>query len=76
MNVIPLNQNPTLSDSLATLDKLREDVAAGRIIAFAAVGIDQEDRALAYVGSSKPVSKLKLQGAVSKLNNAALTGEV
>ena len=43
-------------------DVIGED---GKIVGFAAVGIEEDDSTRAYVGTSRPVSRLRVIGAMA-----------
>lgn len=66
MNVIKLNQQPTLQDALAVLDALRADVVEGKVTGFLVAGVDDQDVTILYVSTTKPISRLRLQGAMSQ----------
>lgn len=65
MKVVDFNANPSLEDALSALDGLRKDLESGRIVAFATAGVGQDDACFWYCGSSRPVSRLRLIGAMS-----------
>jgi hypothetical protein len=66
MNVVTLNPNPTMDDALAVLDALRRDVEGGKVVAFFVAGISPTDETIAYASAVKPVSRLRLQGAMGQ----------
>lgn len=65
MKLVEFNTNPSLQDALSALDELRKDIESGKIVAFAAAGVGQDDATFWYCGSSRPVSRLRLTGAMS-----------
>lgn len=76
MNVVKLEPPVTLERALETLDKLKEDLSSGRVIAYACVAVSTSDQVLAYADSVRPGTRLRLQGAISQLNHAACNGEL
>lgn len=76
MKIVKWNSTPTLNDALETIDQLRQQVVDGKITAFFIAGLDDEDCTYAFVGSVKPVSRLRLQGSMSQAVYAMQSGEV
>jgi hypothetical protein len=76
MNVVRLNPTPTMQPSLEVIDALRRDVAEGRIVAFFVAGLDSEDTTIAYASSVRPVTRLRLQGAMGQALHLMQQGEV
>jgi hypothetical protein len=54
---------PSLKDALEAADGLRRDLESGKIAAFVAVGVADDDATFAYLGATKPVSNLRMIGA-------------
>ena len=75
MKLITLNANPTMKDALEAVDKLRAAIVSGEVGAFVAVGITPADGVLGYCGSSRPVSRLRMQGAIAQLNHDWIAGK-
>lgn len=75
MNVVPLS-TPNLQVTLETVQKLKEDLESGRVVAFVCAAVTSDDSVLAYASSVRPVSRLRLQGAVGKLHFAIQSGEL
>jgi hypothetical protein len=67
MKLIHFDGTPTMRDALASIDALRKDVESGQVVCFIAVGVGSDDACVGYTGSSKPVSRLRLTGAMSNL---------
>jgi hypothetical protein len=65
MKLVEFNANPSLEDALAAVDGLRKDVESGKVIAFAVAGVGPDDATLWYCGSARPVSRLRLIGAMT-----------
>lgn len=66
MNVVKLNPAPTKDDALAVIDALRRDVDEGKVVAFFVAGVSPADETIVYASSVKPVSRLRLQGAMGQ----------
>lgn len=75
MKIAQFNNNPTLEDALAAVDGLRKDIESGKIISFVAVGVSSDDATIGYCGSSRPVSKLRVTGALFNTLRAFDGGE-
>ena len=75
MRVAEFNKNPTLEDALAAVDGLRKDIESGKVISFVAVGVGPDDSTTGYCGSSRPVSKLRVTGALFNTLRAFDNGE-
>ena len=67
MKVVSINPRPSRDQCLQAIDALREGVASGRLVMFAAVAIEDNDTSETFMGCSKPVSRLRLIGACSRL---------
>lgn len=77
MKVIEFKPAQNVAESLAVLDSLREDVASGKIVCFAAVGISRDDGTtmwLANVGKAK--TNLQLVGAIENLKLHFWKGDI
>lgn len=75
---LQLAKLPTADDKaelLETLERLREDIESGRVVAFGAVGVTETDETLGYSGSLKRVSRLRLMGAVAHYQACLHAGE-
>ena len=75
MKVIPLEKPANLEATLAVVDRLRADIESGRIVAFAAVSINEQDDVESWSGAVRSVSRLRIQGAVSHLLHCLHTGD-
>lgn len=60
------------------LDALRKRIDSGEIVAFVAAAINTEDGVYAYCGADKAahVTRLRMQGALAKIQHAYLNGEL
>jgi hypothetical protein len=60
---------PTISteEALAVIDDLRAKVESGQVIAFAAVGIEPGDETMSWQASVRPVTRLRMMGAIWNL---------
>lgn len=67
---------PAPSELLKVVDRLRADIEAGRVVAFAGVAIQPDDETLAYCGTSRPVTRLRTQGAIAYLLHCFMSGEI
>ncbi len=57
----------TTETALEILDELRAKIESGEIIAFAAVGIEPDDITFSWTASTRPVSRLRMIGAIGSL---------
>lgn len=69
MKITELNHTPTKAECLEAVDALRKQIDDGTIVAFAAVGIQASDVVSSFMGSSRPVSRLRMIGACSRLHH-------
>lgn len=58
---------------LEIVDDLREKIASGQIVAFAAVGIEADDVTMSWQGCTQGVTNLRLVGAVARLMHGVHT---
>lgn len=66
---------PTKEHALEAVESLRKKVESGEVVAFIAVGIFDDDTIEGFCGSSKPVTRLRLHGAVAALEWDILSGK-
>lgn len=66
MNVVKLNPTPTMDEALAVIDALRRNVEEGQVVAFFVAGVSPTDETIVYASAVKPVSRLRLQGAMGQ----------
>jgi hypothetical protein len=59
---------------LAIVDELRESIVDGKLVAFAAVGLDAGDTVYGYIGALPGVTRLRVQGAIADLQHTYLCG--
>ena len=71
MNIVSL-QNSTKEEALECLDSLREQLESGKIIAFAAVGIEPDDVTCYWQATTRKITRLRLIGATATLHNFVL----
>lgn len=67
---------PDAAELLDVIDRLRADVIAGRVVAFAGVTIAPDDGTSAYCGTTRHVTRLRTQGAIAQLLHEFLAGNV
>jgi len=65
MTLVRLNPTPNMNDAMEVLASLKSDLESGKVIAFFAAAVGAEDDTYAYVSSVKPVTQLRLIGAMS-----------
>ncbi len=53
--------------ALEIIDSLKEAIESGQIIAFAAVGIEPGDETRSWMATTKPVTRLRMMGAMYHL---------
>lgn len=68
-------QHARVHTALGVLDDLREAVIAGRVVAFAAVGIEADDATRMWASSTADVSRLRVMGAMSHMLHMYSHGE-
>lgn len=76
MNIVSIDSQPTLADSMEVIRQLTEDVENGKIIAFVVSALSDDDTVYVYEGASKPVSQLRMQGAMLTALHMYVDGEV
>lgn len=54
----------TTEDALQVLSSLKEMIEKGEIVAFACVGIEPDDVTRTWMASTRPVTNLRMIGAV------------
>jgi len=62
--------------AMEVLDDLREAVRTGKIVAFAAVGIEPDDATRAWATCTAPVSRLRMIGAMHHMAHMYSHGEL
>lgn len=78
MKIVSFNRHPSLQDAIDAIDvidRLRTDVIEGRVIAFLVAGLNDDDATIAYSSATKPVSRLRMTGAMSNTLHAFNQGE-
>jgi hypothetical protein len=67
VNIAPKGHD--ISSLLRIIDGLRDDIEAGKVVAFSAVGIALDDRTFRYTASVHGIgiTNLKMHGAISTL---------
>lgn len=66
----------TTADMLMTIDKMRELIAAGGIVAIAAVLVESSDATRFFTATAGPVSILRTVGATAALHHAIVSGDL
>lgn len=64
-----------VTTAMEIIDDLREKVAGGQIVAFAAVGIEPDDSTRMWASCTADVSRLRVIGAMSHMQHMYLHGE-
>lgn len=64
ITAIPLNNAPTKQDALDVVESLKQAIESGQLVAFAAVGIEENDNTSIWSSSTRPVSRLRMIGAM------------
>lgn len=75
MNTVVIH--PAASDPAAAievLDQLREQILSGQVIAFAAVAIEPDDTTTAWSSCTRPVTRLRMMGAITSLLHGYVDG--
>jgi hypothetical protein len=78
MKVVEFDRGPDKADLQRTLDvveAMRQAVLEGRVIAFAAVSLNDTDDVESWTGATRSVSRLRIQGAVAHLQHCLHTGD-
>lgn len=57
------------ASALEVLDRLREQVLSGQVVAFAGVAIEPDDVTTRWQFTTRPVTKLRMLGAISSLQH-------
>lgn len=76
MQVVQFDKQPTLNVALDVVSVLQNDLRAGKVSAFLVAAVTDEDGVISYSGSTRPVSRLRLQGATVQALAALTAGEV
>lgn len=64
-----------VGDALSVLAQLKADIESGKVVAFVAAGVAPDDAAYAYASSTETVSRLRMLGSISNLQQAYMAGE-
>jgi len=64
--VVHIDPNPNLQAALGVVDALRKDLEDGKVIGFLVAGFNAKDETIVYSASTRPASKLRLQGAMGQ----------
>jgi hypothetical protein len=75
VNVVELPTAEYKQTALEVIDSLKEAVEEGRVVAFTCVGISDDDSTFMYQASVKRFTKLRMMGAVSRLEKAVWEDE-
>lgn len=64
-------------EAVEVLDQLRADIVAGKVVCFAAVGIDKDDGTTMWMGNvGKKKTNLQLLGALENLKLHFWNGDI
>lgn len=64
-----IDKNPTREQAIEAAKSLVAALESGEIVAFGAVGIEADDATKMWSGSSRPVTRLRMMGAIYNLLN-------
>jgi len=65
VKVVTLKTAPNPNDALDVLEGLKKDILDGKVVAFFAAAVGNDDDTYAYISATKNVTQLKLIGAMS-----------
>lgn len=68
-------QHARVHKALGVIDDLRQAVLDGRVVAFAAVGIEPDDTTRMWSSCTADVSRLRVMGAMSHMSHMYAHGE-
>lgn len=66
LSVASLPVNDT-ANALDVLDDLRAKIISGQVIAFCAVGVEPDDTTSEWCATTRPVTRLRMMGAIQSL---------
>lgn len=69
IKIAHIEKNPTREQALEAAKSLVTALESGEIVAFGAVGIEADDCTRMWSGSSRPVTRLRMMGALYNLLN-------
>jgi hypothetical protein len=64
MKVVKLDTSPSLDQAAEVLRQLENDLLDGKVVGFFVAAVGPDDMTYAYISSTKPVSRLRLGGAM------------
>lgn len=64
MKVIKFNQQPSLNEAAEVIAQLERDLKDNKIVGFFVAAIGADDETYAYASSTRPVSRLRMGGAM------------
>ena len=64
MKIIEINKQPSLKEAAEVLCQFENDLIDDKIAGFFIAAIGPDDSVYAYIGTTKPVSRLRLGGAM------------
>jgi hypothetical protein len=65
--LVTLDKTPNKQVALEVIESLRLAIENGEIVAFAAVGIEEDDCTRMWSSSTRPVTRLRMMGAMYNL---------
>jgi hypothetical protein len=67
VQLVPKESKPDIQNVLNALDHMRKRVESGEIIGFSAIGLTDDDQTYGWSAVVKPISRLRMSGALSSL---------
>ena len=64
------------AEALAIIDKLRAQIESGEAIGFIAASISRADGIFGWAGTTEPISRLRMMGALAHLTQSYHEGEL
>lgn len=75
LKVVNIHGLPTKQAALDVVDSIRRDIETGEIVGFACVAVEPGDETRVYIGTSRPVTRLRMMGMLSQLDKWFWSGE-
>ena len=64
MKVVPFTNTPSLTEAAEVVSKFEHDLIDGKIVGFFIAAVGPNDETYAYTSATRPVSRLRLGGAM------------